>query len=104
MRQILIDRARRSNALKRGGGATRSLIDMHSIAGSDEPGLDALRLSELMERLRSKDERAAQAVELRAFGGLSTYHISELLSLSQRTVRDDLSRASGFITQWASES
>lgn len=100
MRRILIERARRANTAKRGAGARRAMIDLAGLAGAQGRGAGVLELHELLEKLRAVDGRGARALELRAFGGLSTEQIGEVLSLAPRTVRDDLARARSRITEW----
>ena len=85
MRKILIDHARRRNAVKRGRGRPAlpgDVLDL--IAG---PSLtDALALDEALDALELEDPRAAMVVKYRFFAGLDTDDIAELLDLSRRTV------------------
>jgi len=100
MRRILIERARRANTEKHGGGRRRALMDLEGIDGGSGGALDALELDELIQKLRDVSSREADVVELRAFGGLSSAHIGDLLSISERTVRDDLAQARDRIAAW----
>ena len=94
MRRILVDHARARTAAKRGGGAQR---EAHSTAiDFDElPAVDASRDEELcavndaLEALRALDERRAQVVELRFFGGLSVEETAQALNISAPTVMRD---------------
>ncbi len=104
MRQVLVDRARRAGALKRGGGRARA--NLHDAATTDvaatpSPALTAEEVSELLERLRAVAAREAEVVELRFFGGLSDEVVGEVLGLSPRTVRQDWSRARQRLAAWA---
>jgi RNA polymerase sigma factor (TIGR02999 family) len=88
MRRILVDFARSRNYQKRGGGAQQvSLADALAIA--PERGADLLALDEALTRLQALNERQAQVVELRYFGGLSEEETAEALKVSVRTVRRD---------------
>ena len=89
MREILVDHARRRQALKRGGHAKRVTMSSTIDSGEAESALDVLTLHEAIERLASLDERQAQVVELRFFGGMSVEHAAELLGVSPRTVELD---------------
>ena len=56
-----------------------------------------LALDELLTGLHSLDERAAQIVELRYFGGYEESEIARLLDISERTVRRDWRKARAFL-------
>ena len=104
MRQVLVDRARRAGALKRGGGRARA--SLHDAPTADvptapSPALTADEVSELLEKLRAIAPREAEVIELRFFGGLSDDVISEVLGLSPRSVRQDWSRARQRLAAWA---
>ncbi len=100
MRQVLVDRARRAGALKRGGGRARA--SLHDAATADaSPALTADEVSELLEKLRAVAPREAEVVELRFFGGLSDVVVGEVLGLSPRTVRQDWSQARERLAAWA---
>ena len=91
MRQILVDHARRHNAQKRGGDLQRVTLD-ESLDGA-APKLEVIALHEALERFAEMDERAAQVVELRIFGGLTVEETAEVLGVSKRTVDADWSMA-----------
>jgi RNA polymerase sigma-70 factor (ECF subfamily) len=85
MRQILIDRARKRHAGKRGGGAPPISLDRVLIlAEGDSTGL--LALEEALERLEKADRRQCQVVEMRFFAGMSEDQIAEALGVSSRTI------------------
>ena len=88
MREILVDHARRHQAAKRGGNWQRITLDEN--LGLESPsGIGVLDLDRLLLRLREKDERMAQVVELRVFGGLSAKEVGHLLGVSRQTVHKD---------------
>jgi len=88
MRRILVDFARSRNYQKRGGGAQQVSL-AEALAIEPERGADLLALDEALTRLQALNERQAQVVELRYFGGLSEEESAEALKVSVRTVRRD---------------
>jgi RNA polymerase sigma factor (TIGR02999 family) len=92
MRQILVQRARRRNAAKRGGDPARITLDEHllGVGGRGGPGdIDLVALDEALERLAAEHERQAKIVEMRYFGGLSVEECAEALQISPATVKRD---------------
>ena len=71
MRQILIERARARDALKRGGGQPRVTFDEGLPAAAPERSIDMIALDAALDRLAALDAGQARIVELRFFGGLS---------------------------------
>lgn len=91
MRRILIDHARRRDGLKRGGDLQRVTLGDSVLRPPDpDVGLpELLALNDALDKLARLDERQAQVVELRFFGGLTTEEIAEALGVSVRTVGSD---------------
>lgn len=85
MRKILIDHARKRNALKRSGGQRIVLDDAVSLP--DKKDFDILKLEEALVALEAIDPRQAKIVELRFFGGLSIEETAYILDISETTVR-----------------
>lgn len=87
MRELLIDRARRKAAFKRGGGAARADVDVDLQPADDGlAGEELLAVDAALERLRAEHPRRAEVVVLRYFGGLSHDEIAEHLGVAVRTV------------------
>jgi RNA polymerase sigma factor (TIGR02999 family) len=88
MRRVLVDHARGKAAAKRGGGALQVTLDEDLVA---EPARmdDLIALDQTLERLSAIDDRVAQVVELRLFGGLTVKETAHELEVSERTVYDD---------------
>lgn len=82
MRSVLVDRARRRGALKRGGERVRVTI---SNLGT-EPDIDIFALHQALTQLEDEDETAYRIVEMRFFGGLTNEEVAEALDTSLRTV------------------
>ena len=88
IRRLLVDYARARQAEKR-GGRQNPKIQLHvSVPDSARP-IDILELNDVLEVLRKENERAAEVVDLKFFGGLSGEEIAELLNVSLRTVNND---------------
>ena len=88
MRQIVVDRARRHGAAKRGAGVRPVLLD------EEGPGVGAraeeiLALDQALGMLSSLSERMVKMVELRFFAGLSIEETAEALGVDARTVNRD---------------
>src|SRR6188472_274118 len=71
MRQILIERARARDALKRGGGQPRVTFDESLPAAANGRSIDFVALDAALERLAALDAEQARIIELRFFGGLT---------------------------------
>ena len=88
MRQILVDRARRRNFAKRGGGAIRvSLNEATTVA--QEQSASVIALDDALKKLQKTDQRKSRIVELRFFGGMSIEETAEVLKVSPGTVMRD---------------
>jgi RNA polymerase sigma factor (TIGR02999 family) len=88
MRQILVDHARRRNAGKRLDGVQRVTFNEDAGHGASG-GVEVLALHQALERFSTLDPRAAQVVEARVFGGMSTQEVAHVLNVSTRTVELD---------------
>jgi RNA polymerase sigma factor (sigma-70 family) len=84
MRRILVDQARRREAVKRGGGLARQNVDEVQIA-EPEPTVDLLALDEALGRFQQLDSRKAELVRLRYFAGLTIPQAAEVLGISTTT-------------------
>src|SRR5512142_1999282 len=81
MRRILVDRARRKHALKRGAGAER--IDLDRVDVAMEADAETLmRVNDALEKLAVQDSQAARLVKLRFFIGLDYVEAAEALGIS----------------------
>lgn len=87
MRQILIERARARDALKRGGGQPRVTFDESLPAAAAGGSIDLLALDAALERLAALDADQAKIVELRFFGGLTIEETAEAMESSPATIK-----------------
>jgi RNA polymerase sigma factor (TIGR02999 family) len=85
MRRILVERARKHQALKRGGGAEHEALDESSIA-MNFPADELLAVHEALERLAVEDASAAELVKLRYFAGFSMPDAAVALGVPQRSL------------------
>ena len=88
MRHILLDRARRRVAAKRGGEAARLNLDEVLDVGASR-AREIIALDDALNALAKVDSRKARVIELRFFAGLSVKETAEVLSVSPDTVLRD---------------
>lgn len=96
MRRILVDRARRRRAQKRGG--EERPVTLVDAPGVGRPVEDLLALDRALKELEAADPRKCRVLELRYFGGLTTGETAEALGLSKPTVERDLRSAKAWVT------
>ena len=93
MRRVLVDHARRRRAVKREGfaGDPITLSNVADPAGGEN--IDVLALHEALAELATLDDRQAEIVELRFFGGLKIDEVAEAVGVSPATVKRELTTA-----------
>jgi RNA polymerase sigma factor (TIGR02999 family) len=96
MRQILVDRARRRLAIKRGEGVELVSLDENQ-AAVDAYAAELVELDDALSRLAERSPRHARVVELRYFAGLSVEKTAEALGVSPRTVKSDWAMARAWL-------
>jgi RNA polymerase sigma factor (TIGR02999 family) len=101
MRRILVEHARRRNALKRGGQRQRQAIDSELIAGPSDakPIEDLLALDDALNKLAVEDPSKSELVKLRYFAGLTLEQASQALGISQSTADRWWAYAKAFLYQ-----
>ncbi len=98
MRRILVDHARARRRDKRGGDQLQVTLD-DSVFSTPESEDGVIELDEALEKLTTFDERAAKAVELMFFGGLTYEETAEVLGTSKTTVFEDLKIAKAWLAK-----
>jgi RNA polymerase sigma-70 factor (ECF subfamily) len=88
MRRILLDRARRRVAAKRGGAVERVNLEEAPDIGSSR-AREVVALDDALTALAKIDPRKARVIELRFFGGLSVDETAAVLRVSSGTVMRD---------------
>jgi RNA polymerase sigma factor (TIGR02999 family) len=98
MRRILVDRARRRTAAKRGGGPALSILDADPESLAVDAFADELiDLDAALTDLAALDARQARVVECRYFGGMSVEETAAALGVSSRTVKYDWALARAWL-------
>jgi RNA polymerase sigma factor (TIGR02999 family) len=95
MRRILVEFARATNSVKRGGEFRR--VSLTEAAGVYQKPVDLLALDDALTALNALDPRQSKVVELRFFGGLTLEEVAEVLKVSVGTVRRDWSLAQAWL-------
>ena len=96
MRQILIDHARRRQAIKRGGDLHPTTLGEKPL-GLEIPIEEMLALDEALDRLEELDPRLRRVVEMRFFGGLQEKEVAEVLGVTTRTIQRDWTKARAWL-------
>ena len=98
MRQVLVDRARRRDAAKRGGARQRITLDEGLLpAPAPDAGVDLVALDRALTELAALDPQQARIVELRYFGGLTVEETAEVMDSSPATVKRHWTLARAFL-------
>jgi RNA polymerase sigma factor (TIGR02999 family) len=96
MRRILVDHARRRQLRKRSGDTIHiSLSEATQIPQRCAP--EVLALNDALDALAEMGPRQSRIVELRFFGGLTEKEVAKVLSISERTVRNEWSLAQAWL-------
>ena len=86
MRRILIDRARKRQRERHGGGLVRLDLDRVDVAAATD-GDTLLCLDEALGELATESPDQAQLVKLRFFAGLSIPEAAQVLGISEATAK-----------------
>jgi RNA polymerase sigma-70 factor, ECF subfamily len=103
MRRILVEYARRRGRQKRGDGAPMVEFDKALAVFQGKSHTDLVAIDDALKALSSVNERFAQVVELRFFGGLTVEETAEVLKVSSDTVLRDWKSAKSWLLQHLSE-
>lgn len=97
MRQILIDYARRKNAVKRGRDFDKHTY-VDGLMQSEKQDLQELiDIDDAMKRLEELNPRLSQIVEMKFFGEMKIKEIADVLDISESTVHRDWLKARGWL-------
>ncbi len=108
MRRILVERARKGQRIRHGGGRRRSELADVDVASPGDCLVDdeILALDEALRKFEAEDPQRSSVAKLRYFAGLSMEQTADLLGISRATVarhwtfarawlRDEMRRAAG---------
>lgn len=96
MRRILVDHARATNRQKRGGDWQQ--VEFRDLDQPVENSvISVIQIDDVLERLRTIDERKAQVIDLTVFGGLTAVEAAEVLGVSEVTVRREWRMAKAWL-------
>ena len=96
MRRILVDVARRKDALRHGGGRRRQDLAAAEPA-APRPSEDVLALDEALGQLEARDPARAALVKLRYFAGLTMPEAAAAIGVTQRTAERIWTYARSFL-------
>jgi RNA polymerase sigma factor (TIGR02999 family) len=102
MRRILVENARRKQALRRGGGLVRTELDTTGIT-APIPDEHVLALDEALEDLAREDPQAAELVKLRFFAGLPHREAAQILGISHTKADETWLFAKAWLAQTLKE-
>jgi RNA polymerase sigma factor (TIGR02999 family) len=98
MRRILVDKARRKQRLRHGGGLQQQpLEDNEPAIATPVEAVDLLALDEVLARLEAVSPRRAQLVKLRYFAGFTLPEVADMLGIAQSTAEADWTYAKAWL-------
>jgi len=102
MRRILVDRARRRQATRHGGGQLRVDLDSEDSSvekhiASDTSDEQLLALNEAIGELEEGDPETAELVKMHYFAGMKVDEVAEILDISKRTAERRLAFARAWL-------
>ncbi len=98
MRTIIVDFARTKSAARRGGANGGEEFALVGPVPQRQGPEEILAVHQALETLAGLDQRMADVVELRYFGGLSELETADVLGVTDRTVRRDWEKARLWLT------
>jgi RNA polymerase sigma factor (TIGR02999 family) len=109
MRRILVERARRRDAVKHGGAQRRIEMGDDEIAalsdpsGENEHKTDLVALDSALDALATYDSTKADIVMLKYFAGMTNDEVAAALGVSSATVRREWSYSRAWLMRWLEE-
>jgi RNA polymerase sigma factor (TIGR02999 family) len=99
MRNIIIDLARERLTHRKGSGAVPLELntDLANQLVSPNGETKLTRIHDALLELEALDKTLAQVVEMRFFAGYTEYEVSELMGISEKTVRRQWDKARAFL-------
>jgi RNA polymerase sigma factor (TIGR02999 family) len=98
MRRILVERARRKQSQKLGGGLIREEAIPEAVPFEDaRDPIEVLNVQEVLNRLAEKSPRKAELVKLRYFLGCTIPEAAQILGVAPTTAEDDWTYAKAWL-------
>ncbi len=98
MRRILVEKARRKQRQRHGGGLQKlPLEDNEPAIAAPVDAIDLLALNAALDHLEAAAPRKAKLVKLRYFAGFTLPEVAELLGISQSTAEADWTYAKAWL-------
>jgi RNA polymerase sigma factor (TIGR02999 family) len=98
MRRILVEKARRKQRLRHGGGLQKQPLEENEPAiAAPVDAVDLLALHEALDHLEAASPRRAQVVKLRYFAGFTLPEVAAMLGLSLSTAEADWTYAKAWL-------
>jgi RNA polymerase sigma factor (TIGR02999 family) len=97
MRGLIIDYARRRNAVKRGGQFTFTALDEQIAEVAD--AMELTRISEALDELARAEPALAEVVDLRFFCGFSFPEIAAMKQVHEKTIQRQWEKARIYLHQ-----
>jgi RNA polymerase sigma factor (TIGR02999 family) len=98
MRQLIVDYARRRNAVKRGSGITPLELDPDLHGDSAASLVDVIAVDAAMRELGHFDPALERLAECRLFAGMTMQEAAEVLQKPMRSVERDWARARAYLS------
>ena len=98
MRRILVERARRRQRLRHGGGQERVELEAMGIPAAPEDE-KVIQVNEVLGELEAEDATEAQIVKMKFFMGMKAGEIAAALSISEKTVQRHWAHAKAWLFQ-----
>ncbi len=98
IRRILVEQARRKNAVKRGPAFQRVDVPLDALT-APAPASELLALNDALDALAEKDPQKAELVKLRYFAGLTADEAAEALGISPSTADRHWAYARAWLTR-----
>ncbi|WDS37674.1 ECF-type sigma factor [Pseudoxanthomonas sp.] len=103
MRSVLVDHARATLARKRGGDLVQVTLSQAEMAAAGGAEYHVLALHEALEDFSTIDPRAAKAIEMSYFAGMTQNEIALVADVSVPTVERDLRIARAWLKRRLAE-
>ena len=103
MRQVLVDHARKSTCIKRGGNNRREQLTADIDVAAPTPSDEVLAINEALHKLERVDKAGAMLVTLRFFADFTHAEAAEEMGISESTAKRGLDHAKKLLIVFLAE-